>query len=450
MTGRSSMAAAGIAAALIVAGYGVHTSATVPSTALAAAPQTAFAPSAQTSAALDPNIAALQNMFENIYATVSPSVVQIQVTSQTATGSRFGGTQVQQGLGSGFVWDTAGNIVTNNHVIDGATQISVMFSDGSIVPATLVAADPQSDLAVVKVNVAAGKLHPVTLADSSAVKVGELTIAIGNPFGEQNTMTTGIVSAVGRFMPTDVNATGPTYQIPDMIQTDAPINPGNSGGVLLDANGDVIGVTNSIESSAGSSSGVGFAIPTEVVKLVVPALLSSGQYSYPYLGLSGTDMTPDLAAAMNLDAGQRGALVADVTAGGPAATAGIKGSTNTVTINGQQTVAGGDVIVAINGQPVKTFNDIVAYLELQTKVGQKVTLTVLRSGKQVDVTVTLGARPTTPVVTNTSTNSGSQSNPFGGLPFGGNGRNGNNGNNGNPVNPFQSDPTPQGSSANPT
>jgi 2-alkenal reductase len=398
--------------ALVLAGCGLSApsanapvaSATTAATTTGAA-QTSYAPAApaSTSAAGAPvavngTVSALQEAFQNVYTNVNPSVVTINVVSRatvTSPFSRQSGQQLQQGLGSGFVWDTNGNIVTNNHVIEDADEITVVFYDGTEVSAKLVAADAYTDLAVVKVDVAADMLKPVRMGDSAAVKVGQLSIAIGNPYGEQNTMTTGIISALGRFMAADLNATGPTYQIPNMLQTDAPINPGNSGGVLLDVEGNVIGVTSAIESSSGSSAGIGFAIPTQIVNKVIPALISNGAYAHPYLGMSGSDLTPALATAMNLAATQRGALVATVTSGGPAATGGLLGSTTTATVNGTQTTIGGDVIVAIDGQKVKTFNDVISYLAVSTKVGQKVTLSVLRDGKQVDVTVTLGERPST-------------------------------------------------------
>jgi 2-alkenal reductase len=306
---------------------------------------------------------------------------------------------VQQALGSGFVWDTNGDIVTNNHVISGATTIDVTFADGTIVPAKLVGADPNADLAVVKVNVSADKLHPVIPADSSQVKVGQIVIAIGNPYGLSNTMTEGIVSALARSLPVGLDSqtaqTGPTYNIPDIIQTDAAINPGNSGGVLLDDQGHLVGVTAAIESSANSNSGIGFVIPSNIVSKVVPALISGGTYQHPYLGISGTTLTPELASAMSLPTDQQGALIVDVTAGGPASKAGLKASTKQVTIGGQQTVVGGDVIVAINGQPIKQFEDLASYLFDNTKVGDSITVTVLRNGKQQDMKVTLGALPTT-------------------------------------------------------
>ncbi len=361
----------------------------------------------------------LESAYQAIYNQVNPSVVLIQVVTGSNTNrpprggspfgspfgqgpngrSPFGQGQGQQALGSGFIWDTQGNIVTNNHVIDGASQITVTFADGSTVPGKLVAADPDSDLAVIHVDVPAAQLHPVQMADSTQVKVGQIAIAIGNPYGEQNTMTTGIISAIGRSLPvTNGNAPqgsaqGGTYTIPDVIQTDAAINPGNSGGVLLNSQGQVIGVTQSIESQSGASAGIGFAIPSTIVQQVVPSLIQTGHYDHPYLGLSGTSMTPGLAQAMGLPSTQGGALVASVTANGPAAKAGLIGSTKNATVDGVQTQVGGDVITAYNGQPVKTFDDLVALLARAGKPNQTVTLTILRNGKEQTITITLGTRP---------------------------------------------------------
>jgi S1-C subfamily serine protease len=303
--------------------------------------------------------------------------------------------QFNQALGSGFIWDTKGDIVTNNHVIDGATKIEVTFSDGTTVPATVVGADPYSDLAVIKVDVSADKLSPVTVADSTQVKVGEIAIAIGNPYGFEGSMTVGTVSGLGRDLPTSQvdQTSGASYSIPDVIQTDASINPGNSGGVLVNDQGQVIGVTSALESSSGSNSGIGFAIPAEIVSKVVPALISAGKYDHPYLGISGTDMSPDIAQAMNLPTDTRGALVELVTAGGPAAKAGLQASTTTVTINGVQGTVGGDVITAIDGQTIHSMSDIIAYLSIHTQVGQTITLTILRNGQTQTVQVTLGNRP---------------------------------------------------------
>ncbi len=394
-----------VVAALVLAGWGAAvTTGSLPvpwglSRAVAASTSSAsttIAPVASAPAPLAANstIAALESAFQGIYEDVSPSVVAVEVVQQT-TISPFGGSFGQQGLGSGFVWDTDGHIVTNNHVIDSADRITVIFSDDSTAQATVVGRDPQTDLAVLKVDVPASQLKPVRMGDSTTAKVGELVVAIGNPFGEQNTMTTGIISALGRSYPADQTGQGPSYTIPNVIQTDAAINPGNSGGVLLDTEGSVIGVTFAIESPVRASSGIGFAIPAEVVKRVVPVLISKGSFEHPYLGISGTDLTPDLAKAMGLKQNQRGVLVGDVTAGGPAAAAGVRGSSETTTINGSQVEIGGDVIIAINGQAVKTFNDLVSYLVVSAEVGQKVNLTILRDGSEQTVAVTLAARPTT-------------------------------------------------------
>jgi serine protease Do len=358
-------------------------------------------------------LAAYQGTLENIYNTVSPSVVNIQVVQQvTASGPGsdqnsipgfpfFGlpqgqdqqpQQQFQSALGSGFVWDQQGHIVTNNHVVSGADKIQVTFSDGTTVPATLVGADPDSDLAVIKVDVAADKLHPVQMADSKAIQVGQLAIAIGNPFGLEGSMSTGIISALGRSLPAN-ESSAQSYTIPDIIQTDAPINPGNSGGILIDVNGQVLGVTSAIESPVRANAGVGFAIPSAIVNNVVPALIQDGKYVHSWLGISGTSLTPDLAKAMNLDIAQRGALVEEVMPNSPAEKAGLQASNNQVTIDGQNANVGGDVITAINNQQILQMDDLIAYLAGSTKVDQKVTLTLLRDGKQQNVDVTLAARP---------------------------------------------------------
>jgi serine protease Do len=243
-------------------------------------------------------------------------------------------------------------------------------------------------------------LQPVQVADSTQVKVGELAVAIGNPFGLEGTMTLGIVSALGRSLPTESATTqGTTYTIPDVIQTDAPINPGNSGGVLVDDQGRVIGVTAAIESPVQANAGIGFAIPSAIVQKVVPVLIRDGQYAHPYIGISGTSLTSELAGAMDLEASQRGVLVVDVTSGSPAEKAGLRGSDNQVDIEGQQVRVGGDVIVAVDGSPdgdrqtVNEFGDLVTYLARHTEVGQTITLTILRDGKEQTVDLTLAARP---------------------------------------------------------
>jgi S1-C subfamily serine protease len=356
-------------------------------------------------------LAAYQGTLENIYTTVSPSVVNIQVVDKVNTsdspdlqlpdfpffelpqGEGQPQQQFQSSLGSGFVWDQEGHIVTNNHVVSGADKIQVTFSDGTTVSAELIGADPDSDLAVIKVDVPADQLRPVQMADSTAVKVGQLAIAIGNPFGLEGTMTTGIISALGRSLPADETSLR-SYTIPDIIQTDAPINPGNSGGVLVDSQGQVIGVTTAIESPVRANAGIGFAVPSAIVKNVVPALIEDGKYVHSWLGISGISLIPDLAKAMDLDESQRGALVGEVMPGSPAEKAGLRGSDKQVSIDEQTANVGGDVITAIDDQPVAGIDDLIAYLVRSTQVDQKVTLTILRDGKEEKLDVTLAARPT--------------------------------------------------------
>ena len=387
---------------------GVVSAQTVP-TATAVAPASTSNVTAVVAA--DSSLAAFEATFEQIYAQVNPSVVNIDVVEQASAQSQFGGNgnngnnlpfrhpQVgpQQALGSGFVWDKQGDIVTNNHVVAGASSISVTFSDGTTADAKVVGADPFADLAVIKVDVPADLLQPVQIADSSQVRVGQIAIAIGNPFGFSGSMSEGIVSGLSRSIPADssgnTSTTGGRYSIPDIIQTDAAINPGNSGGVLVNDQGQVIGVTAAIESSAQSNSGVGFVIPSAIVQKVVPSLIKDGKYEHPWLGLSGMTLTSDVAQAMNLKASQKGVLVMTVVDNGPSAKAGLKPSNTQATVSGAQVNVGGDVITAINGQVVKRFEDLTSYLLSQTQPGQTVTLTVLRGGQEQTVKVTLGTIP---------------------------------------------------------
>lgn len=369
-------------------------------------------------APVDPGLlAAYQSTLVNIYEQVNPSVVNIQV-SKSAVPNASGSPEFPffespdnpelpgipnipespspfgQGLGSGFVWDEQGNIITNNHVVAGADEIEVTFADGTIVPAELIGADPDSDLAVIHVDLPSQQLVPVEVADSNQLRVGQLAIAIGNPFGLDGTMTVGIISALGRSLPASDNlSAGPVYRIPDVIQTDAPINPGNSGGVLLNDRGQVIGVTAAIESPVRANAGIGFVIPTAIVSRVVPQLISEGFYAHPYLGISGVSLYPDLAEAMKLEPQQKGALVGDVVADGPADKAGISGSSQQVTIDGFDIQVGGDVITAIDDQIINNMDDLIAFLSANTEVGQSVTLTVLRDGEEQQIEVNLEARP---------------------------------------------------------
>jgi S1-C subfamily serine protease len=348
-------------------------------------------------------VQALQSTYEDIYQQVNPSVVNIQISAKQPLGFAQSGQTAQSqpvpvAEGSGFVWDTSGHIVTNNHVIDGADLITVTFADGTTAPAKLVGTDPNSDLAVIQVNVAASELTPVKVANSADVTVGQLTVAIGNPYGLAGSMTTGIVSAISRSISVGAgnnNQNGqtpstPNFSIPDVIQTDAAINPGNSGGVLLDMNGNLIGVPSQIESASGSNSGVGFAIPSDIVSKVVPQLISKGSYAHSWLGISGTTVTPNLVSLLGLKEGQQGVLVATVVPNGPAANAKLVASSTDA--NGNP--VGGDIITGIDGQKITHFEDLVSYLFNNTQPGQVVTLTILRNGQEQQVKVTLGTQPT--------------------------------------------------------
>jgi S1-C subfamily serine protease len=369
-----------------------------PAAQIAPVPQATTPPPASVSSANGADIET--QILTSVYKQVNPSVVNIQVTKQVQVQDPFGffgnqqpGGSIEQGQGSGFVYDAQGHIITNNHVVADATQVEVTFYDDVTLPATVVATDPGSDLAVIKVNADASELHPVSLADSSQLEVGQRAIAIGNPFGLEGTLTSGIVSALGRSLP----ASNSDFVIPDIIQTDAAINPGNSGGPLLNERGEVIGVTTAIvpgsgPNGQGSFLGVGFAVPVNIVKQVAPALITDGHYEHPWLGISGTTLGPDLAKALNLSV-QRGVLVVQVVGDSPADKAGLQGSGKTVSFEGQDVPAGGDVITGIDGQPVNKFDDLLSYLTDHTQVGQDITLTVLRDGQQQTLNVTLDARP---------------------------------------------------------
>ena len=337
-----------------------------------------------------------------VYERVSPSVVHIRVVQRVA-GGQMPRIDIpgwpesptppddfyQQGQGSGFVWDSDGHIVTNYHVVQDAERVEVTFLDGTRVTAEVVGSDPDSDLAVLKVDAPASGLHPVSLGDSDALFVGQRAIAIGNPFGQEWTLTTGVISALGRVIQSGVSQ----FSIPEMIQTDAAINPGNSGGPLLDRDGRVIGVNTMIISQWQSSSGVGFAVPVNVVRQVVPVLIAEGRYAYAWLGVVGQDLSREAAEAMELAPDQRGALVIEVTEGGPAENAGLHGAGETIRIDGAEARIGGDVIIAIEDHAVTGMDDLIVYLVKETRPGQDVTLRVLREGREQQIDVTLGERP---------------------------------------------------------
>jgi S1-C subfamily serine protease len=311
----------------------------------------------------------------SLYERVSFSVVNIAVS--TARGS---------GAGSGFVLDTSGHIVTNNHVIEDAAQILVRFADDTLVEAELVGADADSDLAVIRVDVSADLLREVRLGDSSTLRVGQRAIAVGNPFGLEQTMTTGIISALGRVVRQESG-----FSLPQLIQTDAAINPGNSGGPLLNSRGEVIGVNTLIFSNSGSSSGVGFAVPVNTVKRVVPSLIARGRYDDPWLGISGLSVTPVVAEALALPV-EQGILLQEVVPEGPADRAGLRGNDQQVEFEGAILLTGGDIIVAIDGLALRDMDDLIVYLA-ETAVGQTVTLDIIRDGERQSLDLILGERP---------------------------------------------------------
>ncbi len=297
--------------------------------------------------------------------------------------------------GSGFLIDDQGHIVTNNHVVENSTNIEVTFTDGSRLQAEVVGTDIDSDLAVIKVGQVPTGVRPLQLADSNEVQVGQRAIAIGNPFGLDSTLTVGVVSARGRNMPTRIFEGG-NFSLGDVIQTDAAINPGNSGGPLFNSSGEVIGVNTAIRSEGGTFEGVGFAVPSNIVKKVSSALIETGEYDHPYLGVSMVSEPLTAAAAEELGLpGPSGVLVASVSADGPAGKAGLRGGVEgeEVQINGVDYPTNADLVLSIDGQPVNSATDVIGYLAAEAVVGQTVTLRVLRDGKEIDVPVELGPRP---------------------------------------------------------
>lgn len=333
-------------------------------------------------------VSSSQDMLVNLYSTVSPGVVAIQVA--TASGG---------GLGSGFVYDNQGHIITNYHVVEGATDLEVDFPSGFKTTGKVVGTDQDSDIAVVKVDAPASELHPVKLGDSDTIKVGQTVVAIGNPFGLDSTMTMGIISALGRTLESaHQSPDGSLYTAGDLIQTDAAINPGNSGGPLLDLNGEVIGINRAIQTSGNTTVGtepgnigIGFAISINIVKRVVPALIANGKYDYPYLGLSSLpDISLTVQKALGLDRSV-GAYIVEVVPGGPADKAGLVAGSKKTDIQGL--LKGGDLIIAIDDQPILTFGDMLKYLINQKSPGDTVKLTILRDGQEKEITLTLGSRP---------------------------------------------------------
>jgi 2-alkenal reductase len=322
-----------------------------------------------------------------VYRRANSAVVNITVVLATQDSNSQGADTAQ---GSGFLYDTEGRIVTNNHVVAGATRIEVTFADGSTQRARILGVDPDTDLAVLKVDAVPTGTQPLPLGDSGALQVGQSVAAIGNPFGLEGTLTLGIVSAIGRVVPSGLSQ----FSIPQVIQTDAAINPGNSGGPLLNLRGEVVGVNTQIRTADGvrANSGVGFAVPSNIVARVVPALIADGQYTWSWLGVRGGSVTTAIAQANSL--GQlRGAYIIEVLPGGPADKAGLRGAAREQTVDGLTMPIGGDVVTAVDGNLVRTFDDLLTYIALRAQVGQVVQLTVQRDGREQTSAVTLDARP---------------------------------------------------------
>jgi S1-C subfamily serine protease len=325
-----------------------------------------------------------------LFAKVEKSVVQI--TSSNSRSSYLDRFTSNSKVGSGFVYDNNGHIITNYHVVTDSRNIDVTLMDGNIYPAKLMGSDPFTDIAVLYVqDLPKYTLLPLPLGNSSAVEVGEQIGAIGNPFGLSGSMTAGIVSGLGRLLSSSPNQPY-QYFIPSIIQIDAPLNPGNSGGPLLNMDGEVIGINSAIFSSTGEFSSIGFAVPSNTMSKVVPSLITRGSFSHPWIGLSGVNINPEIANAMGLKE-PRGFLVIDTVSGSPAEKAGLHGGNNVTNIYGRQIVIGGDVIEQIDKAKVRKIDDIVIYIESMKSAGDSVTLYVFRDGQNQRIDLTLAARP---------------------------------------------------------
>jgi S1-C subfamily serine protease len=333
-----------------------------------------------------------QNTLTTLFKKVENSVVQI--TSKVSTVNPYiivNGSPLESQstrLGSGFVYDDAGHIITNNHVIADAQVVDVRFVDGNIYSAKVIGADPSNDIAVLQITDDFSEEHviPLALGDSSALEVGQQIIAIGNPFGLSNTMTTGIVSQVGRLLPNRDAG----FSIPNVIQTDAAINPGNSGGPMLNLQGHVIGINTAIQSTTGEFSGIGFAVPSNTIKRIVPSLIEKGFFEHPWLGVSGTSVTQDIAKQIGLPKNYKGVFVTTLIKDGPAQKAGLQEAT----YNANGELKGGDIIVALDGHQVRDIDDLIIYLADNKRVGDSVVMEITRNNEVIEMTAVLQARPT--------------------------------------------------------
>ncbi len=320
-----------------------------------------------------------------VYKQVSPAVVHI--ASIALAYDFFFNVVPQAGTGSGFLIDEQGHIVTNNHVVEDARSLEVTLADGTKVPATLVGRDPNNDLAVIKISIPGRTLPSISLGDSGALQIGQLAIAIGNPFGLDRTVTTGVISSLNRSLRAESGR-----EMRGIIQTDAAINPGNSGGPLLNSRGEVIGINTAIFSPSGGSVGIGFAIPVNTAKRLIPQLIAAGRVRHPWLGIAGITLSPELARALDLPVG-KGVLVAQVYPRSPAARAGLRGGPRRVRVGNTILAVGGDILTGADNTPVESMDRLVAYLDDEKRVGQVVELTLRRGKETVRLSVTLGELP---------------------------------------------------------
>jgi len=318
---------------------------------------------------------------QQIYDTAVPSIVRVTTKVRSSSGL------LPYAQGSGFVFNKDGFIVTNNHVVRGADKVEVTFSDGTIATAESVAADPYSDLATIKIDPKLTTLKPLSVGDSSGLKVGDSVLAIGNPFGLSGSMTEGIVSQLDRTLSTDYG-----YAIVGVIQTDAAINPGNSGGPLFNKRGEVVGVNSAIASNTGEFSGVGFAIPSNLMVKVISSLIKNGNYGHPWLGLAGVDVNPAIAQAMGLNY-SRGLLVTYVAPESPAGKAGVRAGDRTVVVDGRKINLGGDVILGIDDVTIRGYENLLIYLQYDRKPHDFVRLKIIRDSRVMMISAELGVRP---------------------------------------------------------
>ena len=313
----------------------------------------------------------------DIFEKSEESIVQVSVLRGDLDG----------GMGSGFVYSDEGYVITNQHVVRDAEKVMITFLDGESYIGDVIGRDRDLDIAVVKVNPSNTYLQPIKIGDSSKLKVGEKIAAIGNPFGLSGSMTSGIVSQKGRLLPQESG-----YSIPDVIQTDDAINPGNSGGPLINMKGEVVGINTAIQSATGEFSGIGFAVPSNTVKKVVPVLIDKGEFKHPWMGISGTDVDPELAEARGLNS-SKGFLVVSVIEESPAEQAGLVGVTETEEIDGREIALDGDIIISIDEKTVRKISDILVHLQREKSVGDEMVLTINRNGDIMELTMILEERP---------------------------------------------------------